>query len=77
MWYYEYVVRFFDEIDEEEVMRQGVVAANGYAEAVENIAEYYGNDYICSVEKLMVCQEILYEFNMGDNGFKVEVVQND
>lgn len=77
MWYYEYTVCYFDEIDHEETMRQGVVAADGYAKAVAIIAEYYGEECVCSVEKLMVCQEDLYEFNMEENGFKLEVMQND
>lgn len=72
-YYYEYSVCFWDEIDQEDTFRQGVIAALSFADAVSKISEYYGDDYIISFEKILCCNDALYEFNADTNGFKLEV----
>lgn len=41
-WYYEYTVTFWDDIDNKEETRRGVVPAESITAALEQLEKYYG-----------------------------------
>ncbi len=61
VWYWEYQLKIWDEIDEKEEMRSGVVAANTITEAMKEIEDYYG-DEIMEVQMLKAITDGVFEF---------------
>ena len=70
VWYWEYQLKIWDEIDEKEEMRSGVVAADTITEAMKEIEDYYG-DEIMEVQMLKAITDGVFEFQyvMGDPDF--------
>ena len=70
VWYWEYQLKIWDEIDEKEEMRSGVVAANTITEAMKEIEDYYG-DEIMEVQMLKAITDGVFEFQcvMEDTDF--------
>ena len=70
VWYWEYQLKIWDEIDDKEEIRSGVVAANTITEAMEEIEDYYG-DEIEEVQMLKAITDDIFEFQhvMEDTDF--------
>lgn len=65
IWYYEYVVKIWDEIDSEEIICSGIVPASSFTEAVERLENWYGND-ILEIQMLKPIYEgIVFEFQQA------------
>ena len=61
VWYWEYQLKIWDEIDEKEEMRSGIVAADTITEAMKEIEDYYG-DEIMEVQMLKAITDGVFEF---------------
>lgn len=61
VWYWEYQLKIWDDIDEKEEMRSGIVAANTITEAMKEIEDYYG-DEIMEVQMLKAIADGVFEF---------------
>lgn len=61
MWYWEYQLKIWDEIDKIEDICSGVVAAGTITEAMERIDSYYG-DTIIEVQMLKAITDGVFEF---------------
>lgn len=70
VWYWEYQLKIWDEIDEKEEIRSGVVAADTITEAMKEIEDYYG-DEIMEVQMLKAITDGVFEFQyvMEDPNF--------
>ena len=70
VWYWEYQLKIWDEIDEKEEKRSGVVAADTITEAMKEIEDYYG-DEIMEVQMLKAITDGVFEFQyvMEDTDF--------
>ena len=70
VWYWEYQLKIWDDIDEKEEMRSGIVAADTITEAMKEIEDYYG-DEIMEVQMLKAIADGVFEFQyvMEDNDF--------
>ena len=70
VWYWEYQLKIWNEIDEKEEMRSGVVAADTITEAMKEIEDYYG-DEIMEVQMLKAITDGVFEFQyvMEDTDF--------
>ena len=70
VWYWEYQLKIWDEIDSKEEIRSGVVAADTMTEAMKRIEEYYG-DEIMEVQMLKAITDGVFEFQcvMEDTDF--------
>lgn len=61
VWYWEYQLKIWDDIDEKEEMRSGIVAADTITEAMKEIEDYYG-DEIMEVQMLKAITDGVFEF---------------
>lgn len=61
VWYWEYQLKIWDDIDEKEKMRSGIVAADTITEAMKEIGDYYG-DEIMEVQMLKAITDGVFEF---------------
>ena len=61
VWYWEYQLKFWNEIDSKEEIRSGVVAADTITEAMKEIEDYYG-DEIMEVQMLKAITDGVFEF---------------
>ena len=70
VWYWEYQLKIWDEIDNKEEIRSGVVAVNTITEAMKEIEDYYG-DEIMEVQMLKAITDGVFEFQyvMEDTDF--------
>ena len=70
VWYCEYQLKIWDEIDSKEEIRSGVVAADTITEAMKEIEDYYG-DEIMEVQMLKAITDGVFEFQyvMEDTDF--------
>ena len=70
VWYWEYQLKIWDEIDSKEEIRSGVVAADTITEAMKEIEDYYG-DEIMEVQILKAITDGAFEFQyvMEDTDF--------
>ena len=70
VWYWEYELKIWDEIDSKEEIRSGVVAADTITEAMKEIEDYYG-DEIMEVQMLKAITDGVFEFQyvMEDTDF--------
>lgn len=70
VWYWEYQLKIWDEIDSKEEIRSGVVAADTITEAMKEIEDYYG-DEIMEVQMLKAITDCVFEFQnvMEDTDF--------
>lgn len=70
VWYWEYQLKIWDDIDEKEEMRSGIVAADTITEAMKEIEDYYG-DEIMEVQMLKAITDGVFEFQyvMEDTDF--------
>lgn len=70
VWYWEYQLKTWDEIDSKEEIRSGVVAADTITEAMKKIEDYYG-DEIMEVQMLKAITDGVFEFQyvMEDTDF--------
>lgn len=70
VWYWEYQLKTWDEIDNTEEIRSGVVAASTITEAMEEIESYYG-ETIKEVQMLKAIVDDVFEFQhvMEDTDF--------
>ena len=70
VWYWEYQLKIWDEIDSKEEVRSGVVAADTITEAMKEIEDYYG-DEIMEVQMLKAITDGVFEFQyvMEDTDF--------
>lgn len=70
VWYWEYQLKIWDEIDSKEEIRSGVVVADTITEAMKEIEDYYG-DEIMEVQMLKAITDGVFEFQyvMEDTDF--------
>ena len=70
VWYWEYQLKIWDETDDKEEIRSGVVAADTITEAMKEIEDYYG-DEIMEVQMLKAITDGVFEFQyvMEDSDF--------
>lgn len=61
VWYWEYRLKIWDEIDSKEEIRSGVVAADTITEAMKEIEDYYG-DEIMEVQMLKAITDGVFDF---------------
>ena len=61
VWYWEYQLKIWDEIDSKKEIRSGVVAADTITEAMKEIEDYYGNE-IMEVQMLKAITDGVFEF---------------
>ena len=67
VWYWEYQLKIWDETDDKEEIRSGVVAADTFTEAMKEIEDYYG-DEIMEVQMLKAIVDGAFEFqNVMEN----------
>jgi hypothetical protein len=67
VWYWEYQLKIWDDVDDKEEIRSGVVAADTITEAMKEIEDYYG-DEIMEVQKLKAITDGAFEFqNVMEN----------
>lgn len=77
--YYEYVVKVWDELDEEVVSCQGVTYAALYSKAVQNIEEYYGKENIQDIKIQTIESSPVYDFKDESSNafFKITVEEEN
>lgn len=70
VWYWEYQLKIWDDVDDKEEIRSGVVAADTFTEAMKEIEDYYGNE-IMEVQMLKAITDGVFEFQyvMEDSDF--------
>ena len=70
IWYWEYQLKTWDEIDKKEEIRSGVVVAGTITEAMKEIEDYYG-DEIMEVQMLKAIIDGVFDFQyvMEDTDF--------
>ena len=70
VWYWEYQLKVWNDIDSKEEIRSGVVAADTITEAMKEIEDYYG-DEIMEVQMLKAITDGVFEFQdvMEDTDF--------
>ena len=70
VWYWEYQLKIWDETDDKEEIRSGVVAADTITEAMKEIEDYYGKE-IMEVQMLKAITDGVFEFQdvMEDTDF--------
>ena len=70
VWYWEYQLKVWNDIDSKEEIRSGVVAANTITEAMKEIEDYY-RDEIMEVQMLKAITDGVFEFQcvMEDTNF--------
>lgn len=61
VWYWEYQLKIWDDVDDKEEIRSGVVAADTMTEAMKRIEDYYG-DEIMEVQMLKAITDGVFEF---------------
>ena len=61
VWYWEYQLKIWDNVDDKEEIRSGVVAADTITEAMKEIEDYYG-DEIMEVQMLKAITDGVFEF---------------
>ena len=61
VWYWEYQLKIWDDVDDKEEMRYGIVAADTITEAMKKIEDYYG-DEIEEVQTLIAIIDGVFEF---------------
>ena len=61
VWYWEYQLKIWDDVDDKEEIRSGVVAADTITEAMKEIEDYYG-DEIMEVQMLKAITDDVFEF---------------
>lgn len=74
MWFYQYKIKVVVEVDTidryqyKEVIRNGIVPANTYIEAIQNLVNYYGDDNIVNILSLKAAFEgDLFEFENAND----------
>lgn len=84
MWFYQYQIKAvveeetIDRYQYKEVVRNGVVPANTYVEAIQKIVNYYGDDNIVDIMCLKaVFEGDVFEFENAKNepDFNYKVVK--
>lgn len=64
-WFYEYDVKIYDDFDNKEACRQGILSAESYSDAAAQLEEYYG-DELLSIETLKLLFEgPCFEFQLA------------
>ena len=67
VWYYEYILEYYNEIDHCKEIRSGVVPAESMAEVVENLEAFYGKD-ITEIQLLRPLMEgPVFEFDCAND----------
>ena len=61
VWYWEYQLKVWDDVDDKEEIYSGVVAADTMTEAMKRIEDYYG-DEIMEVQMLKAITDGVFEF---------------
>lgn len=61
-WYYEYTIKFYDEIDDKMETRSGIIPADCLVSVINELEEFYGN--IIEIQTLKCLTEgIVFDFN--------------
>ena len=68
-WYYEYIIKVWNDIDDKEEVRSGVVPAENAVKALDELQSYYGD----CIEDVMTLKPILdgkvFDFQFVTNEF--------
>ncbi len=62
LWYWEYILKIWNSVDDQEEFRSGVVAATSFSEAADLIEQYYG-DEIMDIETLKPIVDTVFDFD--------------
>ena len=63
-WYWEYIIDYYNEIDNETQKRSGVIAAENMNEAIQSLIDFYGESAIENILTLKIILEgNVLEFN--------------
>lgn len=63
-WYYEYVIKYFNEVDDIEETRHGIVPAESMVDALKEISEFYEKDLVIDVQMLKpVFEGFVFDFH--------------
>ena len=71
--YFEYKVTYWDEVDQEEATRCGVLFAATYEKIIDRLDDYYGFNNLISFTIYPLCDDPVYEFNLDENHFKLDI----
>ena len=70
--YFEYEVKYFDECDRKDQICRGVTSARYIKDAISNIAEFYGEENISSLQVYPLNPSPVYEFSYAENNFSLD-----
>ena len=79
VWYYEYIVKIWNDIENKEEIRCGVVAAESMVEATKEICNYYGEE-IMEIQMLKaIVDGKVFEFDYAteDTDFDFRFVKKE
>lgn len=76
MWYWEYQLKFWDEVDDQEEILSGIVAADTIVTAMEEIYDYYGEG-IMEIQMLKSITDGIFDFQfvMEDTDFNYTITK--
>lgn len=70
LWYYEYIIKIWNNCDSREEIRSGILCADSLTEAAKELEDYY-SDEIMEVQMLKAITDGVFEFQyvMEDTDF--------
>lgn len=72
LWYWEYIIDYYDEVDGTIEERQGILAAEDIQEAMKLLCSYYGDTCIENIKTLQAFADMVIDFkDVRDHDFKV------
>ena len=78
MWYWEYTLKIWDDIDSEEVIRSGVICADNYSKAMEILESYYGDEILDVLCLKTICDVVFdFEYVTSDTDFDFEIKRKE
>ena len=78
MWYWEYTLKIWDDIDSEEVIRSGVIYADNYSKAMEILESYYGDEILDVLCLKTICDVVFdFEYVASDTDFDFEIKRKE
>lgn len=76
VWYYEYIIKIWDSIDNQEDIRSGVVPADSITTAVKELSGYYG-DEIMEIQMLKeIAEGIVFDFQEANQETEFDFIIN-
>lgn len=73
LWYWEYLIDYYNEKDQITEERQGILAAKDLTEAMELLCAYYGNTEIENIKTLHTIADMVIDFKDTKETYNFEV----